>query len=263
MELGNMAFGNSRGETQIPRTASFEKPWEAFCSAVKLNWYGFKDDGCLIPERDGVLQNDVFAVRSYDWGAECDCGADQKMEAWHEAHHHADHCYQNAVDREMDAYDEKTGFKAIEQRAFSDDPLAPLKGFDQTVEEAAPGITTVLLEPRSDADMKAWRNASDLRNAFEDDLRRKLCAEHGLEYPRGCAVHCDCGHHKNAENAWIEIGGHAESCRLVQPNFLYKPTGLRINWYKYPFRDSYMTPKITPAEWKKIMKHCTDSVLAA
>jgi len=67
-----------------------------------------------------------------------------------------------------------------------------------------------------------------------------------------------------AEEHWTKmIGGHTASCRLIQPNFLYKPTGFKINWYKYPFRDSYMTPKISAKEWKRILTHCRETALKA
>ena len=137
MELGNMIFGNSRGEAEIPRTPAWEGPWQELCKTMEINWRGWPEDACRLPQVDGVIDTPVFRVMSYDWNADCDCGADGKDE-----------------------------------------------------EE------------------------------------------------------------------------HTDACRLVQPNFLYKPTGFRINWYKYPFRDSYMTPPIKPAEWRKIVRHCIASASA-
>lgn len=258
MELGNMIFGNSRGEVSIPRNKSFEGPWQELCDALKLNWYGYADEGCLIPEAGGILQTEVFAVRSYDWDAECDCGADEKMNAWHESHQHAEHCYDTACAREMAAYDARTNFKILEAATFGRDD-SPMRGFNQQVEQTEPGITFMMFEPRSDAAMQAWREASEVRDKFEDKLRKRECAARGLSYPSGCAVHCDCGLDEAGHKFWIEIGGHQPTCRYVQPNFLYKPTGFCINWYKYPFRDSYMSPGVSAKEWRKIIRHCIES----
>lgn len=44
------------------------------------------------------------------------------------------------------------------------------------------------------------------------------------------------------------------------PNFLYKPTGFEIQWYKYPFRDSYMNQNLTKEEILDIFKKCAESV---
>ena len=46
-----------------------------------------------------------------------------------------------------------------------------------------------------------------------------------------------------------------------KPNFVYKPTGLEIQWYKYPFRDSYSNKKITPEELQIILKECAERYL--
>ena len=44
------------------------------------------------------------------------------------------------------------------------------------------------------------------------------------------------------------------------PNFLYKPTGLEIRWYKYPFRDSYMNQNLNDNQLKYIWKKCAKYV---
>jgi hypothetical protein len=49
-------------------------------------------------------------------------------------------------------------------------------------------------------------------------------------------------------------GYEEEECE--KPNFLYKPTGYCINWYKYPFRDSYANQNITENEFIEIINDC-------
>ena len=42
----------------------------------------------------------------------------------------------------------------------------------------------------------------------------------------------------------------------VLPNFVYKPTGLEIRWYKYPMRDAYSNQDITAEQFKEILEDC-------
>lgn len=44
------------------------------------------------------------------------------------------------------------------------------------------------------------------------------------------------------------------------PNFLYKPTGFEIRWYKYPFRDSYMSEEFSQKQLLEIFQKCIDSI---
>lgn len=53
---------------------------------------------------------------------------------------------------------------------------------------------------------------------------------------------------------------HVEDCPTCAPNFLHKASGFRIEWYKYPFRNSYMTPTISLERWREIMDECLSSV---
>lgn len=44
------------------------------------------------------------------------------------------------------------------------------------------------------------------------------------------------------------------------PNFVYKPTGFTISWYKYPMRDAYASMNITDETFFDIIKHCEESM---
>lgn len=73
--------------------------------------------------------------------------------------------------------------------------------------------------------------------------------------PYGMAVHCDCG---VDELHVATFGGrdHTEQCRLSQPNFHHKPSGFELEWYKYPFRDSYANQPLTLREFAVIVDEC-------
>lgn len=48
---------------------------------------------------------------------------------------------------------------------------------------------------------------------------------------------------------------------MEEPNFIYKPTGYHIDWYKYPFRDSYANKELSESEFKDIVEQCIKSLM--
>ena len=44
------------------------------------------------------------------------------------------------------------------------------------------------------------------------------------------------------------------------PNFVYKPTGLEISWYKYPMRDAYSNQDVSIEQFRAILKACALSM---
>lgn len=44
------------------------------------------------------------------------------------------------------------------------------------------------------------------------------------------------------------------------PNFVYKPTGLEIRWYKYPMRDAYSNQDVDVDTFRAILAECTKSM---
>lgn len=65
MELGNLIFGHSRGEYQIPRTDAFESPMFDLMDTIQKDCSPYGTD----------FENDVFTMSRYWWG-DCSCGAD-------------------------------------------------------------------------------------------------------------------------------------------------------------------------------------------
>ena len=89
---------------------------------------------------------------------------------------------------------------------------------------------------------------------YETQVVTDLLKKHNLP-KQGCAVHCDCSYDKRWQSFLESRGGyHRENCEVIQPNFLYKPANLEINWYKYPLRDSYSNRPFTEEELKDIFK---------
>lgn len=257
MELGNMIFGNSRGEAQVPRDASFGGPWEDLRDALGISYRGYAEGAHRLKNEAGNIETHVFVIRPYDWDAECDCGAGDRMTEWYDANPHAPTCYQTELRSRLASWEERSGY-AEADRALHD-PASPWPGMQVTREEPAPGVHVLIGTPRRDEAYEKWRKLNDHRRKVERALFDELGAKYGVDPHYGAAVHCTCGRDERGEAMWVAMGGHESTCRFVQPNFLYKPTGFRINWYKYPFRDAYMTPPVDPEEWRRIVRHCIES----
>lgn len=43
------------------------------------------------------------------------------------------------------------------------------------------------------------------------------------------------------------------------PNFVYKPAGIQISWYKYALRDAYCSHDLTPEQFQAMLDHCLAS----
>ena len=59
------------------------------------------------------------------------------------------------------------------------------------------------------------------------------------------------------------VGGseeHYPECLLEKPNFLFKPAGFKLKWYKHPIRDAYTNKKTTLAEFNQIINACIESL---
>lgn len=48
--------------------------------------------------------------------------------------------------------------------------------------------------------------------------------------------------------------------KAALPNFVYKPTGLEISWYKYPMRDAYSNQDVRVEDLVKILEDCERSM---
>jgi len=249
MELGNMIFGNSRGNYPVDRGLQDE-----FCRL--LEGIGFDSYGCHDFTEEWAFENDVFRIQPYYWG-DCTCGFDERDEQWSRDNRHGPDCYQTELEGRLEVWDIENGYKAIENLAFggSHDFFA---GFDVAVEQSGP-ITAAVMTPRSDAAMEAWRKAYDQREKFTRRLYAELSAKYGLDPRFGVAVHCTCTHRVDYQS-WCEANGHSDDCPTVTPNFLHKPSGFRLDWYKYPLRDSYSSEPLTRELMRSMFADCEASL---
>jgi hypothetical protein len=98
-------------------------------------------------------------------------------------------------------------------------------------------------------------------NNPEADLAiRALCEKHRIPWDngRGSAIHCTCG----VQEAWLKWSSenhHDPECPTVLPNFLHKPSGVRVSWYKWIGRS--MEIEAPPGfDWKRCISECIQSL---
>lgn len=47
---------------------------------------------------------------------------------------------------------------------------------------------------------------------------------------------------------------------MLKPNFVFKPKGINIDWYKYPLRDAYISDDIDFDAFVEMIKTCENSL---
>lgn len=189
-------------------------------------------------------ETDVFIMRRFYWG-DCDCGADERSEEWHAANPHADDCFQVELRRRHKAYDEQSGYNAIDAAARAPGTM------EEKVEEVTDDFmgvevtSTVHTSWRTEAGEvahDAWCKAHDERSKQHRKLTLELCRERDFE-PDPFVWRCTCGTHERTMAADI---GHRDTCALMLPNFEYKPTGFKAEWYKWIGRDNKVSGAMPP-----------------
>ena len=74
---------------------------------------------------------------------------------------------------------------------------------------------------------------------------------------------CSCGLDDKLEElgySKYEHGFHSKHCIAWETNFYYKPTGLKIEWYKYPLRSAYSNQVLDRNILEAVLKDCVKSV---
>lgn len=111
---------------------------------------------------------------------------------------------------------------------------------------------------------------SDIKEEYKDTFNECNGYENDVFYIRpynwdGISYcDCNCGFDDKIENLNIDeykYGFHAKNCVAWDINFCYKPTNLKIAWYKYPLRDAYFNQELEKEELEAIINHCIKSVL--
>lgn len=177
-------------------------------------------------------EDDTILIRPDYMDAECDCGRSAEYEkAGIECKRT---CYWRAAHRASDKA-RKPHRKRIDALLRQRDKFPP---FDKRAEP-----------------IQAKINAeSDKERRAQDAVLKALCKKYCIPWNKGwgCLAHCSCGAEEANKKWWAEHP-HAERCPVVLPNFWHKPTGFKLEWYKYIGRDMEINMEPPIAELLKLV----------
>lgn len=97
---------------------------------------------------------------------------------------------------------------------------------------------------------------SDLREI--EPCRNTLTKGKGMSYynetfsimPYYWSGECTCGNLKYP---------HKSTCLKVEPNFLFKPNGYTIYWYKYVFKKAMANREVSVEQFREMLDICVES----
>lgn len=75
---------------------------------------------------------------------------------------------------------------------------------------------------------------------------------------------CSCGLDDKLDDldfSEYNYGFHSKDCTAWETNFYYKPTDLKIEWYKYPLRSAYSNQVLKKEVLEAILQDCVKSVI--
>jgi hypothetical protein len=201
---------------------------------------------------------DAFTMRPYYWG-DCDCGAEERSEAWFAANPHADDCFRSERDRRWGAYDESIGWAEIDA-AMSGGLFDEMDTASQDIE--IDGVQVggfVTFTPRNDPATQKRRAASMAREDARAAIVADIYRERGLT-PEPSQWLCTCGVDQRARQT--DEMGHRKTCAVELPNFLHKRTGLEVRWYKYIGRSMESVGRSDKISLSAVFDECLAAVQA-
>lgn len=163
-----------------------------------------------------VFENDTFFLKPDYMDEECDCGHESDSSEWFKTHPHSADCYQTVL----------ASVELSPNRSRIDELCRQRNSYEwgSVMAKSIQNQITALSE-------------SD--HEHSEMIYRGLCDRFGIPWNdgRGCAVHCSCDHEPSREQ-WFKAHDHAERCPIAMPNFWHKPSGLKVDWYKWIGRDN-------------------------
>lgn len=242
MELGNLIFGNSRGNYPIDRDLVNSEEWirlvhkllqvEDYHCCINDYYQDYSTEDLeykkrtnkLTPNEYGgfslILNNEIiFEIFPYWWG-ECTCGVEDENEK----------LYQRWKD-ELFTKKEWKDYMTFEDWCKNDCPACSLLEDNKN---------------KKDEDLLSICTCGTINKNIKIKKRKTKIKEKIKEYER------------REQEEYIP---HKNNCCLVKPNFVYRPTQddcFSIEWYKYPFRDSYSNKKLSNVQIRTIFNECAD-----
>lgn len=232
MEMGNLLFGNARGEYMVPR--EWQDEFVDF-----LNSNGFDFDGYI---EDNALNRGRREERLMD-----ECLEWSPMSA--------EYVKENGtLVKEEDGipYYDLDGQRYCICKELSDEYLDRESEFYDKLLDMLPGES--LEEDDGELEALMLRHEADLPVATESDYFDKTYLVRKKEFSAFCFNN---GTFIVRPYYW---GDSEEIGKL--PNFEYLPGKFELSWYKHPLRDSYCNKDITWEAFREMLKACSESIAA-
>lgn len=191
------------------------------------------------------FENDTFVMFPYWWN-DCTCGFDERVADWFAAHPHGAECYQAQL-AALRAIRDYTGPRRNDAALIGQGTAVNIGG----------GMTARVYAPRADTAVE--RAVREAARSEYDRAQEALCKSMGLPHPEGCECHCTCPR-ESASQVWLAANDHAADCKSTRPNFLHKPSGLAVHWYKYIGRQMSADREIDVITWEAVMAGCLASL---
>ncbi len=71
---------------------------------------------------------------------------------------------------------------------------------------------------------------------------------------------CTCGAEPGSVEMYSGPKAHKKDCMVYICNFHFKPTNIKIDWYKYPFRSMTANREFTKDELRDAIRNCEESL---
>lgn len=219
---------------------------DALSTAMRLIAISFDPggDGWSWPSKYGIcFENDVFAMRPDYQDAECTCGFNNMAEQWHQEHPCQSSCYSVARQQNIDEWKQEHDYDNIDKRGNPDIFDVNGKSYHSYEEAKAAlsengGHMSSRRSAQSEKAFRQWKKLYIQLENFEESLSRRLCGKFRIPWNKGygSAVHCTCGKDEQAE-VFFKNKNHEFRCHVEFPQFWFKLSDTRVQWYKYIGRD--------------------------
>jgi hypothetical protein len=202
-------------------------------------------------------EDDIISIHHDLQDYYCQCDYEPQEKAWLAANPHTSECFVTVVGAlvqnveaehpvpEFNLFYEMDDVDATEFVQFwhgGPEPTEEQKARKKAKQEA------------HESARRAYFKASDIRSKAVAKAVQAKTLKYDPEW--SWKYHCNCGH-SAAHDEWQKRHEHVKPCDHWwggQPNFLHKPSGVEVRWYKYIGRDMEVKPNPIPAEsWKQIV----------
>lgn len=208
-------------------------------------------------------EDEVICIHHDLQDYDCKCEYETVEKAWLEANPHSDECFVAVTGHllakveaeypvpEFNPFYQMDDVDAAEFVQFWHGGDGPTD--EQKARKKAKEAEHELSRKRYFAASKK-RSAAVRRAVSAEAERRQIELKYDPEW--SWQYQCTCGQAERHEQ-WQKLHEHVKPCDHWwggQPNFLHKPSGLEVSWYKYIGRDTKVTPNTIPPEiWQQLV----------